>query len=109
MVDELRGNYRTYLLSNTNFPHRVKFKEIYREQFNENFEDLFIQCFYSDEMHLRKPDQEIYREVVKQTRINPEKTLFIDDNEANIAGAKEFGLQAYHLTNGEKITDLFRD
>ncbi len=107
MVDELKNNYRTYLLSNTNFPHRVKFREIYRSQFNENLEDLFIECFYSDEMHLRKPDPEIYDQVVKKARVNPDTTLFIDDNEANIVSAQKYGLQAYHLTAGEKITDLF--
>jgi putative hydrolase of the HAD superfamily len=109
MIDKLRDNYRTYLLSNTNFPHRVKFKEIYRKQFNENFEDLFIRCFYSDEMHLRKPDIEIYEQVIETVRINPERTLFIDDNKANIIGAKKIGLKAYHLTGGETLTDLFEE
>lgn len=107
ILEKINKNYRTYLLSNTNFPHRVKFKEMYRKQFGENFDDLFIQCFYSDEMHLRKPDQAIYREMMDAIRLNPQKTLFIDDNEANITGAREFGLHAYHLTGGERITDLF--
>lgn len=107
MLAKLRKDYNLYLLSNTNFPHRVKFKEIYRRQFGENLEDLFVQCFYSDELHLRKPDPEIYNQVVKTARINPKTTLFIDDNEANITSAREFGLHAYHLPVNEKITDLF--
>ncbi|SHG28997.1 HAD family hydrolase [Dysgonomonas macrotermitis] len=107
MLERVNARYRTYLLSNTNFPHRVKFKEMYRKQFGENFDDLFIQCFYSDEMHLRKPDQAIYKEVMETIRLNPQRTLFIDDNEANITGAREYGLWAYHLTGGESISDLF--
>lgn len=107
MMEKIKDQYRTYLLSNTNFPHRVKFKEMYRKQFGENFDDLFIQCFYSDEMHLRKPDYNIYKEVMDDIRVNPEKTLFIDDNEANITGARAYGLLAYHLGGGERITDLF--
>lgn len=109
MIEKLKENYNIYLLSNTNFPHRIKFKEMFREQFGENFDDLFIHEFYSDEMHLRKPDPEIYRQTVEQARISPEVTLFIDDNEANITSARQFGLQAYHLTGGEKITDLVED
>lgn len=109
MVEKLKNYYNLYLLSNTNFPHRVKFKEIYRRQFGENLEDLFIESYYSDELHLRKPDKRIYEEVVLKARINPETTLFIDDNEANITSAREFGLQVYHLTAGEKITDLFEE
>ena len=107
LMDEIRKYFRTYLLSNTNFPHRVKFKEMYRKQFDENLEDLFIECFYSDEMHLRKPELAIYEDVIAKTRVNPAKTLFIDDNEANIVAARKTGLQAYHLTGGERLTDLF--
>ncbi|NDW10643.1 HAD family phosphatase [Dysgonomonas sp. 520] len=107
MVDKLKNDYNLYLLSNTNFPHRIKFKEMFRRQFGENFEDLFIECFYSDEMHLRKPDPEIYKRVIEETWVDPSKTLFIDDNEANITYARKVGLHAYHLTGGEKITDLF--
>lgn len=107
LLENIKKNYRTYLLSNTNFPHRVKFKAMYREQFGENFDDLFIKCFYSDEMQLRKPDHEIYRQVMADIRLNPKNTLFIDDNELNITEARNFGLQAYHLAGGERITDLF--
>lgn len=107
MLERLKKEYNLYLLSNTNFPHRVKFKETYRRQFGENLEDLFIECFYSDEMHLRKPDPEIYNQVIKTARINPETTLFIDDNEANITSAIGVGLQGYYLAGKEKITDLF--
>lgn len=107
LLGDLGKEYNLYLLSNTNFPHRIKFKEMFRQQFDENIEDLFQKCFYSDEMHLRKPGTEIYEKVLDETRINPQITLFIDDNEANITGARKAGLQAYHLTGGEKITDLF--
>lgn len=107
MLEKINKKYRTYLLSNTNFPHRVKFKEMYRKQFGENFDDLFIQCFYSDEMHLRKPDLEIYKQVMESIRLDPRKTLFIDDNEANITGARKYGLHVYHLAGGVRITDLF--
>ncbi|MFV0469279.1 MAG: HAD family hydrolase [Dysgonomonas sp.] len=107
MVAQLKEYFNLYLLSNTNFPHRVKFREMFRKQFDENLEDLFIQSFYSDEIHLRKPDSEIYQYVITTARINPEKTLFIDDNEANITAARKAGLNAYHLAGGEKITDLF--
>lgn len=107
LIETLRQNYNLYLLSNTNLPHRVKFKQMFREQFKKGFGSLFDKQFYSDEMHLRKPDLKIYNEVIDETHIDPSKTLFIDDNELNITCAKETGLIAYHLTGGEKITDLF--
>lgn len=107
MIEDIKQHYNLYLLSNTNLPHRVRFIEMYTEQFGKKFEDLFIRAYYSDEMHLRKPDLNIYRQVIEETGIDPQKTLFIDDNELNITYARQIGLNAYHLTNGEKITDLF--
>lgn len=107
LIEKLKNKYNLYLLSNTNLPHRVKFKEMYREQFGKAFESLFIKRFYSDAMHLRKPDLTIYNQVIEEAGIDPSKTLFIDDNELNITCSREVGLIAYHLTNGEKITDLF--
>lgn len=107
MLSDLSQNYNLYLLSNTNLPHRIKFREMFRAQFDENFDDLFIKSFYSDEMHMRKPDKEIYQQVISEARIDPSVTLFIDDNEANITSARDFGLNAYHLTGGERITNLF--
>lgn len=107
LIKDLRKDYKLFVLSNTNLPHRVQFKKMFREQFKKGFGSLFDKQFYSDEMHLRKPDLKIYNEVIEDTGIKPEETLFIDDNELNITYAKQIGLIAYHLTGGEKITDLF--
>lgn len=96
-----------YLLSNTNLAHRIHFREMYAEQIGGYFDDLFIRCFYSDELHLRKPDGEIYRHVASQIGLPPEKLLFIDDHAANIAQARSEGWQAHHLTGNSRITDLF--
>lgn len=107
LLENLKQRYNLFLLSNTNLPHRIRFIEIYEEQFGKKFEELFSREYYSDEMHLRKPDLNIYRQVIDELNIDPQKTLFIDDNELNITYARQVGLNAYHLTNGEKITDLF--
>lgn len=109
LLDKLRDNYKLYLLTNTNLPHR----EYLIQKFNaENprqrtFESYFDICFYSDAMHLRKPDAEIYRQTILQAGIEPERTLFIDDNLCNLTGAAEVGLHTYHLTQPETILDLF--
>jgi len=60
-----------------------------------------------DELHLRKPDPEIYRSVARQIGTPPGKLLFIDDNAANVSAARGAGWQACHLTGGITVTDLF--
>ena len=69
-------------MSNTNLPHRIRFRESFRERFGGSFDELFVRCFYSDELHLHKPDPEIYRSVARQIGTPPGKLLFIDDNAA---------------------------
>lgn len=108
LLKELNQHYKVYLLSNTNLPHRICFKEKYNKQFGGNFEDLFLQCFYSDEMHLRKPDKEIYRQVEKAIKQDGSKILFIDDSPINIEAADAHGWTAYLLTKEESILDLFK-
>ena len=42
-----------------------------------------------------KPNREIYEYLCKECDILPEETLFIDDNEKNIEGARNFGIHGY--------------
>lgn len=107
LLRELKKQGPVYVLSNTNLPHRIRFREQFFEQFGGDFEALFSGCFYSDELHLRKPDSAIYRRVAAAIGATPDKILFIDDNAANVAQARAEGWQGYHLTGGERITDLF--
>lgn len=110
LLDRLRASgYGVFLLSNTNWPHRRHFIA----QFNrENpagrpFESYFDRVFYSDAMHLRKPDAGIYLEALRQAGIEPRDTLFIDDNLHNVEGALAVGLKGYHLAAPETVLDLF--
>ncbi len=43
-------------------------------------------------MRLRKPNVNIFEQVIKENNLNPEETLFIDDSPQHIAGAKKAGL-----------------
>lgn len=52
-------------------------------------DDYFDRIFLSQRMHLAKPDPRIFQEVAKQTNVNPDKTLFIDDLEVNCTAAKQ--------------------
>ena len=77
------------------------------EAWNAMLMPFDVRCFYSDELHLRKPDPEIYRSVARQIGTPPGKLLFIDDNAANVSAARGEGWQACHLTGGITVTDLF--
>lgn len=103
----LRPHYKTYLLSNTNFIHIDSLKEIFNHKKRENpFDDYFDKAFYSCGVGLRKPNINCYEWVLDDLKIDGAKTLFIDDSEQNIEGAKKAGLHTILLKPGEKIEDL---
>jgi putative hydrolase of the HAD superfamily len=103
----LRKKYRTFLLSNTNEIHINYFYNYLLSKFDYNpLPEMFEHTYYSHEIGYRKPDVEAYEYVLKDACIKPEETLFIDDLQANIIGAKEAGLQTIHLV-GHSIQNLF--
>lgn len=63
--------------------------------------------FLSFELSCRKPDKEIYEKVQKMLPFSKKDILFIDDKEANVEAAKEFGWNAFCVTGLEldKIKD----
>lgn len=69
--------------------------------------DWFDQSFYSCDLGLAKPDPAYFRFILTAIDRSASSVLFIDDNEANIAGAKSVGLHAelYDLAEG---TDALR-
>ncbi len=107
LLKKIAGNYKIYLFSNTNAPHREVFRRMFREQFGSELDSLFEKCYYSDVLHLRKPDPAAYEAITKDLGVEPGKILFIDDTAANVEQARACGWQAYRLTGGETIGDIF--
>ena len=106
-LERIRPKYKTFLLSNTNYVHIAAFKETLHQQIGvKTLEEYFDEAFYSCEIGLRKPDAACYEWVLKNLKIEPAETLFIDDSLHNIQGAKKAGLQTIHLLAGMKIEDL---
>lgn len=102
-LKQLKEKYNTVLLSNTNPIHLEAFHQIIKR--NNGIDSLapyFNHVYFSSEMGMRKPSPEIFLEVCKQQNFNPEETLFIDDTEQHVLGAREAGLKALHLNVNEQ-------
>jgi putative hydrolase of the HAD superfamily len=67
--------------------------------------DWFDQTFYSCDLGLAKPDPAYFTAILTTLDRPATSTLFIDDNEANIKGARDAGLHAelYDLTEGHEV------
>lgn len=98
LLEELNKKYRVVLLSNTNVIHLESFyNTLYKDYGINSLDKYFETVYFSCEMQLRKPNEEIFKKVCQLERFEPKKTLFIDDSIQHVEGAKEMGLQAHHL------------
>ncbi|NOT11771.1 MAG: HAD family phosphatase [Methylococcaceae bacterium] len=108
LLEQLRGRYRLYLLSNTNGIHAEYFNQIVnRNTRYSELDALFDQAFYSHCIKMRKPDLEIYEYVLSQNNLIAEETLFIDDNLINLEAAERLGIRTYHVQHPDIILTLF--
>ena len=86
------------LLSNTNELH---WECCCKNWFNANgnrLEDFFDKIFLSQELHLQKPDSEIFNTAIRELGASPAETIFIDDSAVNTASAAACGLQTLTVT-----------
>ncbi len=56
---------------------------------------LIERRFYSARLGMTKPHADIFEHVCRECGFVPQETLFVDDSEKNIAGAKAVGYQTY--------------
>ena len=89
LIKELKENgYKIYLLSNATPRFFDRYLDVPAFQY---FDGLFISALYK----LLKPNREIYEAFCNKFSLAPEECFFIDDLEANIKGAKDYGMQGF--------------
>ena len=57
----------------------------------------------SAEEHLLKPEPEIYHRLLDRWNLNPGECLFIDDNLANVLGARAVGIDSIQFTDASSL------
>ncbi len=105
------SDYRIFLLSNTNASHLNWVNAHLQSQHDmkmADFDAFFEKAYYSHLIELRKPGTEIYDFVLKDAGLDAAETLFIDDNAANIEGAKAVGLQTIYLGVQEEVAEALK-
>lgn len=91
-IKKLQSKGNVVLLSNTNELHFRRF-----EPESRGILPLFDACFFSFQIGMRKPDQEIFCYVIDKMNFDPKKTIFIDDSLMNIESARGLGLSVFHI------------
>lgn len=97
LIQQLRGQYKTALLSNTWF---VDLPTWMRDtlQIPDTF-DVIISSAYH---RMAKPEPGIFQLALDMVGAQPEETVFVDDNEKNIAAANALGIHTIRFKNAEQ-------
>ncbi|MCP4458719.1 MAG: HAD family phosphatase [Cytophagales bacterium] len=97
---ELKENFKTLVLSNTNAIHLRSFdKTLFEGHGFMGVHELVHQAYYSHEIGMRKPNNNIYAHVLDDQNLSPYEVLFIDDRKDNIEAAQELGIRIYWNEN----------
>lgn len=104
-LERLHRTRRIYMLSNTN---AIMWRGKIAEEFRKDGHDMgyyFDGWVPSFEVHAYKPDAEIFRIALERFGLVPERTLFLDDSEANCRAAAALGFRTAHVRPGTEFMD----
>jgi putative hydrolase of the HAD superfamily len=107
LIIELKKKYKVLLLSNTKEIHWIWSVENWFDKGGRCLSDYFDNTYLSYEMHMLKPDAEIFEEVLKKENIDPKDTFFIDDALVNCKAAEALGIRTYTPQPREDWSFLF--
>lgn len=100
IINKLKNNgYKVGLLSNLRLMDYKRYEQKIKKI---NFDYIFL----SYEMKCLKPSSNIYLKVIDTLKCDADNIIFFDDNEKNVHGAKQLGINAYQVT-GKNIKEFF--
>ena len=103
IMRKLKNNgYNVYILSNFHQPAFEYIRESW--DFIREFNGDVVSCYY----HYIKPEREIYETLLNKYNLTPSETIFIDDVDTNINGAKELGIGGIHLPDYKILSELLK-
>ena len=97
----LARRYPLYVLTNTNPEHEIVWRNAHQDLLSH-----FVGVFVSSRMGFRKPDVEVYHTTAQSIGLPCEQILFFDDIEENIIGARQCGMSAVHVADGDAFPSM---
>ncbi|MGB9600834.1 MAG: HAD family hydrolase [Myxococcota bacterium] len=94
------SGYPLILLSNTNEMH---FNYILNRYPLISIFDEFILSY---RVGFRKPDERIYRVLLKMAKCNPDEIFYVDDISEYVGAAKNLGIDAHQFTSIDELSNL---
>ncbi|MBX2945039.1 MAG: HAD family phosphatase [Cyclobacteriaceae bacterium] len=111
LLDRLKKRFSVAVLSNTNNIHLSFVNQSMLPQVDafSSLNDYFHVHYYSHLVGKRKPESQIFTQVLDENNYVPEQTLFLDDNKENIEAAAALGIQTFLVEHPDRVLDYFRN
>lgn len=90
---KIKNQYKLYLLSNTNSIHWNTFSKSFFKYKDYNLLDSFSGFYLSYQQQCAKPDPGIFEKAIRESKIDINETLFIDDSKKNCETAQTLGMK----------------
>ena len=103
LLNKLKADYQTALLSNINILHYKYLKK------NFPVFDVFHKLFLSYELGLAKPDKSIYQKVISSLGVSAEEIFYCDDRPELVQSAKSLGIKGYVFSDSQQLIRDIRD
>jgi putative hydrolase of the HAD superfamily len=97
-IRSLKPDYKVGILSDAWADARESMGDVVNKE-------LFDAIVFSAEEGLQKPDPGLFQCAIERLGVKPAEAILLDDREANIQGAKEFGMHGVHFTETNKAIE----
>jgi putative hydrolase of the HAD superfamily len=102
LVRTLASKADLWVVSNTN---KLHFDHLTRRH---PFLDCFKGFVLSHEVGVLKPDARIFRAALTRAGFEAERALFVDDQAANVAAARDLGIDSFQFLSPDQFVDEVR-
>lgn len=107
---ELQTKFRTFLLSNNNAIHYAYCMQYIKDKYGVTDNTIFFEkTYYSHFMGMRKPEAEIFSVVLGENRLDPSKTLFVDDSPQHLETASLLGINTALCSKENPLEKIIKD
>ncbi|MBX2963497.1 MAG: HAD family phosphatase [Cyclobacteriaceae bacterium] len=110
LLEQLGNKFSVGVLSNTNNIHLsfVNQQLLPSVSSAASLNDYFHIHYYSHLVGKRKPELEIFEQVLSENGFYPEETLFLDDNKENIEAAEALGIKTFWVKHPDSVFEFFK-
>ena len=104
LLRELRSTYRLVALTNTNAIHAERWPILFSSVL-----EYFEKVFSSHVIGARKPEKRAYETVLNYLGVNPQSTIFFDDNPEFVRAAETMDISSVRVTSFKQMANEMRE